>query len=219
MQYMVKVIMFDFDGVIIDSGNDIAYAFQHVLKQFNQPVLTRDEIVSYVGRGVEYLVRSGFKNCSEEMLKEVLPIYRKQYLDNAVIDTTLYKNVQATLENIKNHLQDKKIALVTNKPENLTRKILDILGIDKYFDLVVCPESVKNIKPDPEGIKKVLQEFNIPARQAIMVGDSDIDIEAGKKAGTYTCGVTYGMGNKQDLIQASPDFFINDISDLLKYIK
>ena len=84
--------------------------------------------------------------------------------------------------------------------------------------MVVGPESVKRMKPDPEGILHVLSQFNIPAQQALMVGDSYVDVEAGKNAGTFTCGVTYGIGDTDELIQSMPDILINDLGELIKFI-
>jgi phosphoglycolate phosphatase len=219
MKYPVNLIIFDFDGVIIDSGQDIASAVQHVLKLFDQPVLSREEIIGYIGHGVEYLIRKCFKSCDDDTIKQVIPIYRKHYLENAVVETRLYEHVEETLEYINKPGEDNKIALVTNKPEDLTYKILDVFGVKQYFDMVVGPESVKKMKPDPEGILQVLEQFKIPPQQAIMVGDSHVDVEAGKNAGTVTCGVTYGLGNREELIKSSPDILINDLGELLEHIE
>lgn len=219
MKYPVKLIIFDFDGVIIDSGQDIASAVQYVLKLFDQSVLTREEIIGYVGHGVEYLISKCFKGCDDDTIKQVIPIYRKHYLENAVVETRLYEHVEETLEYIKKSGEDNRIALVTNKPEDLTYKILDVFGVKQYFDMVVGPESVKKMKPDPEGILQVLEQFKIPPHQAIMVGDSHVDVEAGKNAGTITCGVTYGLGDREELIKSSPDIIINDMAELLTHIE
>ena len=219
MKYPVNLIIFDFDGVIIDSGRDIASAVQHVLKLFDQPILSREEIIGYIGHGVEYLIRKCFKSCDDDTIKQVIPVYRKHYLENAVVETRLYEHVEETLEYIKKSGEDNKIALVTNKPEDLTYKILEVLGVKQYFDMVVGPESVRKMKPDPEGILLVLEQFKIPPQQAIMVGDSHVDVEAGKNAGTVTCGVTYGLGNREELINSSPDILINDLGELLEHIE
>lgn len=219
MKYPVNLIIFDFDGVIIDSGRDIASAAQYVLKLFDRPVLSQEEIISYVGHGVQYLIRNCFKGCDDDFIEQVIPIYRKHYFENAVVETRLYKHVEETLEYIKKTGEDNKIALVTNKPEDLSDKILDLLEVKQYFDVVVGPESVKKMKPDPEGILQVLEQFKISPRQAIMVGDSHVDIEAGKNAGTITCGVTYGLGDREELIKSSPDILINDMAELLTHIE
>lgn len=218
MKYKVDAVIFDFDGVIIDSGTDIAHAVQHTLQKFNRPVLTADEIISYTGHGAEYLIRQSFKGCSEELIMEALPAYKKYYLENALIETTLYPHVKQTLEVIKRKMHY-KIALVTNKPENIARKILAGLDIADYFDAVLGPESVEKMKPDPEGIGKVLAAFKIAPQNAIMVGDSHTDVEAGKRAGTYTCGITGGLGNKEELIESNPDFLIDDMLQLLEHLE
>lgn len=219
MKYQVDAVIFDLDGVIIDSGADIAAGVQHILQLFRRPVLSKDEILSYVGHGAEVLIRRSFKDCPEELIKQAIPVYKKYYLDNALIETRLYEHVHESLEYIKGQMGNKKIALVTNKPEDIAEKILEGLGVKEYFDLLLGPESVKRMKPDPEGIIKVLNELGIAVEKAIMVGDSHTDIEAGRSAGTVTCGVTYGLGDTDELIKASPDFLIRDMASLLEYIE
>lgn len=219
MRHKINVVIFDFDGVIVDSSEDIVSAVQYTLKQFRQPALSAKEIISYVGNGAEMLIRSCFKNCSEEIIKEAYPFYRKYYLANAIVKTKLYDNVKETLETLKTKEYNKKIALVTNKPEELTVKILEVLDAAGHFDLIVGPESVKRLKPDPEGIKKALARFDETPERAVMVGDTSTDIEAGKAAGTFTCGVTYGIGDRTGLENASPDFLINNMLQLLDNIE
>jgi phosphoglycolate phosphatase len=218
MKHKLKAVIFDFDGVIIDSGADIANAVNHTLIAFGLPALERDKIISYVGHGAEVLVRKCFQNCSEEVIQKALPTYKTYYLENALIDTRLYPYVEEILAVIKEQLGC-RVALVTNKPENIARRILTGLNINKYFDAVLGPESVNKMKPDPEGILKVLAAFETSPDQAIMVGDSHTDIEAGKKAGTHTCGVTYGFGDNNELIHSDPEFLIDDITQLLDHIQ
>jgi phosphoglycolate phosphatase len=215
---VIEAVIFDFDGVIIDSGSDIVNAVQHTRAQFDQPALTAGEIISYVGHGAEYLVRHSFADCGEVLIFEALAAYRQYYLENALLETKLYTGVKQTLDHVKTKLGC-QTALVTNKPEDIAWRILDGLNIKASFDLVLGPESVKRMKPDPEGIIKVLTEFGLPASCVVMVGDSHTDIEAGKGAGTLTCGVTYGLGNKIELIQSRPDFLISNITELLNYIE
>jgi len=209
-----NVLIFDFDGVIIDSRADIVNAVKYTLEYFGRPLLSDDEIVSYVGWGADNLVRSCFKGCDDEIIQKAIPFYRKYYLENSVEKTRLYRNVKETLDYFKH----KKIALVTNKPEDISRSILDKLGITAYFGIVVGPESLKRLKPDPEGILKVLDFFGEKPENAIMIGDTYTDIEAGKAAGSHTCGVTYGIGAVKDLLGASPDFVVNDIIELTRII-
>lgn len=215
MKLKVDAIVFDFDGVIIDSGRDIANAVCCTLQHYGRPVLPIDEIISYVGRGPEVLVRKSFKDCSEELIKEAIPYYKEYYLNNCMIETTLCKNVKATLEFFKN----KNMAVVTNKPEDMTYKILDGLGVRDYFRKVIGPDSVRRLKPDPEGLLKAVEFFGADPERVIMVGDSSYDILAGKNAGTHTCGVTYGIGSVEEMKNAGPDVIIDDMIELTKVVE
>lgn len=210
----INVLIFDFDGVIIDSRDDIAGAVEYSLKHFGRPPLPRDEIISYIGWGADNLIRSCFKGCDDEVIREAISFYKKYYLDNSVKETRLYKNVEETLDFFKG----KKIALVTNKPEDISLSILDKLGVADRFNIVIGPESLKKLKPDPEGILKVLDAFGEDPKKTIMIGDTYTDVEAGKAAGTYTCGVTYGIGSTEDLLKASPDYIVDDIIKLTDII-
>ena len=210
----INVLIFDFDGVIIDSRDDIASAVEYSLKHFGRPPLPRDEIISYIGWGADNLIRSCFKGCDDEVIREAISFYKKYYLDNSVKETKLYKNVEETLDFFKG----KKIALVTNKPEDISLSILDKLGVADRFNIVIGPESLKKLKPDPEGILKVLDAFGEDPKKTIMIGDTYTDVEAGKAAGTYTCGVTYGIGSTEDLLKASPDYIVDDIIKLTDII-
>jgi phosphoglycolate phosphatase len=214
MKLKLEILVFDFDGVIVDSGVDIANAVNHTLRYFNKPVLSKDEIISYVGHGAEYLIRQCFKASSEEQIKKALPYYKEFYLEHCVVETKLYDNLKETLE----FFMTKKMAVVTNKPESITKKILYELEVLSYFDLIIGPESVKELKPNPEGLLKVLKVFGGRPEKAIMIGDSYTDIEVGRNAGMHTCGVTYGLGDINKLLESSPDFLINDISKLKELV-
>ncbi|MCX7922516.1 MAG: HAD-IA family hydrolase [Clostridia bacterium] len=215
MKKDVSIIIFDFDGVIVDSGRDIANAVNYALRYFGRRELAYEQLISYVGRGVEHLIGKSFEGGSDEIIKKAIPVYKNYYLENCIKESVLYPDVKEILE----YFRDKKIALVTNKPEDLTLKILDGMGVRQYFNMVVGPESVSKMKPNPEGLLKVIGYFGEEAGRTIMVGDSYTDIEAGKNAGTYTCGVTYGLGDVNALTKSGPDFIVDDIKGLTEFIK
>jgi phosphoglycolate phosphatase-like HAD superfamily hydrolase len=99
----------------------------------------------------------------------------------------------------------------------LTLEVLRGLGLEKEFDAILGGDSAAEKKPHPALINNVLGRFQITAPQALMVGDGETDVEAGKRAGVVTCGVTYGLGNKEDLRAAGPDFLIDDLSELRRH--
>ena len=106
--------------------------------------------------------------------------------------------------------------MVTNKLHNLAVTVLRGLGIEERFDAVLGGDSGAEKKPDPALLRLVLRQFQIIPANALMVGDGDTDIEAGRCAGVITCGVTYGLANKDDLAAAKPDFLIDDLAQLTR---
>ncbi|MBI3399329.1 MAG: HAD family hydrolase, partial [Deltaproteobacteria bacterium] len=108
-----------------------------------------------------------------------------------------------------------KLAIATNKPLNLTERILDGLNIANYFQKVVGGDGVQNKKPAPEAIENILKELHVLPKKAVFIGDSKIDIEAGKKAGVVTIGAVYGFRGRQELEEAGADVIIADIKELI----
>ncbi len=217
MKLLLDLIILDFDGVIIDSGADITAAVNHTRSLFDLPSLPGTTVIEYIGDGVRALIERSFKGSPPEILERALSLYREYYRLHALDETRLYPHVRTTLKAL--HGKGKRIALVTNKSEPLAELILTGLEVRSYFDLVVGPESVQRMKPDPEGVIKVLDEFQTAARCAIMVGDTDSDIEAGRRAGTWTCAARYGLGDKENLLESQPDLIIDDIAELLAHIE
>jgi phosphoglycolate phosphatase len=106
---------------------------------------------------------------------------------------------------------------VSNKIQRLTTEVLRGLGVEKAFDAVLGGDSASEKKPHPALLNSALERFRIRAADAVMVGDGDTDIQAGRGAGVLTCGVTYGLGSAEELRAAKPDFLIDDIQELSRY--
>lgn len=208
----IECIIFDFDGVIADTEADIAGAVQATQKQWKSQIMMIPEITKFVGHGAAYLIENCLPGLSKEESQRALDWYKEYYLDHCVVDTKLYPNVANTLQWF--HDNNGKMAVVSNKPEPLTKLILQKLGVKELFEIIIGPESLKNMKPNPEGIIKAIEFCGAKVENSLMVGDSYTDIEAGKAAGAYTCGVLYGIGNKQKLIESKPDFLIEDMYEI-----
>jgi phosphoglycolate phosphatase len=141
-------------------------------------------------------------------MRVFLEYYQQHLLDN----TVLYPHVTEVLD----YFGDKRNAVVTNKLHHLAVTVLRGLGIEDRFDIVLGADSGAEKKPDPALLRLVLTEFQIIPANALMVGDGDTDIQAGKCAGVITCGVTYGLANKGDLLAAKPDLLIDDLAQLTR---
>jgi HAD superfamily hydrolase (TIGR01509 family) len=181
---------------------------------FDLPILPDARVLTHVGRGVEHLLRHVLPEMQPEHFKEVLRVFLHRYENHLLDATALYPGVRETLD----YFRKKRRAVVSNKMHGLTVAVLRGLGVESCFDMILGGDSAPQKKPDPAPLRQVLLGYDVPAKRALMVGDGEIDIEAGKRAGVVTCGVTYGLGRKEDVIGAKPDFIIASFSELTDYI-
>ena len=206
----IDLIIFDLDGTLINSKEDIANSVNYMLSELGLNRLKNETIYSYVGKGVPRLVERALSKANLEKFDKALSLFKEHYSEHLMDITTLYPNVIDTL----NHYKSKKKAVVTNKDERYTFPILNALDISDYFEVVLCGDSMNNKKPHPEPINSVIDKLKIDKRQSVIVGDGNADITAGKNAEIFTCGVTYGFGSKEELESANADIIIEDIIDL-----
>jgi len=209
--FKAELIIFDLDGTLIDSSKDIAWAVNKTLRQMGFEELSYQAIKERIGWGVKMLLEKALPNEKHNLVKEAREIFMGYYSGHLLVKTKLYPNVADVLRLFKN----KKLAIATNKPLNLTQKILDGLNISDYFKKVVGGDDVQNKKPAPEAIEIILRELNALQKETIFVGDSMIDIEAGKKAEVITIGAAYGFRGRQELKEAGADAIIEDIKELI----
>ena len=137
-------------------------------------------------------------------------VFLNHYERHLLDQTVLYPGVRDVLD----YFSGKQRVVVSNKMYRLTLSVVRGLGVEDCFDAIFGGDSAAEKKPHPALLNAALKRFHVPARGAVMIGDGDIDIEAGKRAGVMTCGVTYGLGNKDDLIAARPDVIIDHPAEL-----
>ncbi len=205
----VKAVLFDLDGVLIDSAGDIRLAINWTLEQFGLPPLSQEVVNRHIGYGASTLVLRCFNEYGKEhgeAAKAALPLYLKHYQENSVVETSLYDGVREGLTAMSCFRK----AVVTNKPGSLASAVLETLGVRQYFDVIIAPEQVSRMKPDPEGLVLAMSLMEAAPDQTVMVGDSASDIEAGFRAGTRTAGAFWGIGDPEKLCAVGPD--INCVS-------
>jgi 2-phosphoglycolate phosphatase len=211
----IDLVMFDLDGTLADTGRDLADAVNYTRAHFHLAPLSSGRVYSNVGRGVEHLLRQSLPEDSADHFQEVMRVFLDRYENHLIDNTVLYPGVREVLIYFRN----KRRAVVSNKMHRLTVALLRGLGVEKEFDAVLGGDSAPEKKPHPAMIQVVLSRFKILPAQALIVGDGDTDIEAGKRAGVWTCGVTYGLGNRADLIASAPDVLIDDLPQLSGYFR
>jgi phosphoglycolate phosphatase len=206
----VRALIFDLDGTLIDSKLDLALAVDATLKHMGRPTLSHETIAGYVGRGASALIRSvlGEDATSEQVergLAYFLSYYRSHMLDN----TVTYTGVREGLVSLAKY----PMAVLTNKPVRFSKAILEGLSLLPFFRYVYGGNSFETKKPDPEGMNILLRDLGIAASEAMVVGDSDVDVRTARNAGAWACGVTYGFG-LASLRDNPPDLMLDNLAEL-----
>jgi phosphoglycolate phosphatase len=213
MKRAINLVMFDLDGTLADTGQDLADAVNHTRSHFDLEPLPPALVFTHVGRGVEHLLRHSLPEDTIDHFQDVLRVFLARYEKHLLDTTILYPGVHEVLD----YFQDKRRVVVSNKMHRLTVAVLRGLGVEKQFDAILGGDSAAEKKPHPALVHEVLNRFKILPTYALIVGDGDTDVEAGKRAGIITCGVTYGLGSKEALVAAQPDILIHDLTELSQH--
>jgi phosphoglycolate phosphatase len=209
-----KLIIFDLDGTLIDSGHDLANSLNYTLKHMGITPLPQDEIFSQVGNGVSMIIKRLLGPGREHIYKESLEVFLRHY-EKHILDNTLpYPGVSETLIS---HNGNFRFALLTNKPLYLTEIILQDLSLDSFFELTLGGDSFQTKKPDPQGILSILEQTGTGAEEAVIVGDSINDVLAGRSSGVVVIGVRYGLG-AEVFEMHPPDHLINTFPELFELV-
>jgi phosphoglycolate phosphatase len=206
----IRLLIFDLDGTLIDSKTDLVLSVNAMREQMGLPRLDTVVVVSYVGRGVATLIRRALgEGASREEVERASTTFLDYYGRHLLDNTVPYPGVRQALD----ELRDQKMAVLTNKRIDFSREILEGLGLAQHFAWIYGDTSFPEKKPNPVGVLKLMSDAGTPARQTLMVGDSDTDVLTGRNAGVWTCGVTYGFGGHA-LETVPPDLILNDLRDL-----
>jgi phosphoglycolate phosphatase len=218
----IQFVIFDLDGTLIDSRLDLVHSVNATLRHMKRPELPDDVIASYVGDGAPALIGRalGSEAHDEKLVRSGLEYFLAYYREHKLDHTHVYEGIVealATLQNSPNgdshNGQPRKMAVLSNKPVNPSRAIVEALGLGKFFARVYGGNSFPTKKPDPEGARTLLREMNTGPRETLIVGDSGVDVLTGRNAGTWTCGVTYGFA-PHTLDDAAPDVVLDKPSEL-----
>jgi phosphoglycolate phosphatase len=206
----VRALIFDLDGTLIDSKTDLVLSVNATLQHMGHQPLPVEVVCSYIGRGAAALIRSSLGPSVTDAQAEAgheffLAYYRRHMLDN----TVTYPGVREALDALAPY----KMAVLTNKPVRFSQAILDGLGIADHFQFVFGGNSFEKKKPDPMGVELLLKNFSTQASEAMMVGDSDVDVLTARNSGIYSCGVSYGLGF-ESMRDCPPDIMLDSLADL-----
>ena len=217
---IIKLLIFDLDGTLIDSRLDLIHSVNAMLRHIGRPELPGDVIATYVGDGAPMLVRRALGDPDDESsvqraLEYFLAYYREHKLDN----THVYPGIPEVLARIRqgSNGRPRAMAVLSNKPVNPSRAIVEALGIKDFFAQVYGGNSFPTKKPDPLGAQKLLKELGCNSHETVMIGDSANDVLTGRNAGLWTVGVNYGFA-PQTLDLTPPDIRVDSVQELAEVL-
>src|SRR6266480_4760190 len=207
---LVRALIFDLDGTLIDSQRDLIRSVNAMRREMRRDELHEDTISGYIGHGAPQLVgRALGESASAEEREQALKFFLAHYEEHKLDSTCAYPGVADALE----ELRDLPMAVLTNKPVRVSKRILEGLELSRYFRAVYGGNSFETKKPDPLGAKKILEELGAAAGEAMIVGDSEVDIQTARNAGTLAAAVNYGFGT-HDRAAYPADLYIDRLTDL-----
>lgn len=211
------LVIFDLDGTLVDSAKDIYRAMNLTLSLLHRPYVTESQIRTWVGRGAGQLCQCVLQHqdghIDQQKHQQLLQQFLSTYEKNVCVDTTLYSGVAEFLQYCQQ--QQKKMAVVTNKPYVATMGLLTALNLDSMFDYVIGGDSLPERKPSAMPLLHVKDHFNLTSEQVLMIGDSRNDVESAYAAGIDCVMLSYGYNHGEPLEACRPQQIIDSLIELM----
>jgi len=207
----VSLMIFDLDGTLICSGDDIAASVNYTLEALSQSTIERERILRFIGDGVRVLIERSLGPTAPELVPRALELFTAHYADHMLDTTDLYPDVHAVLT----HFASKNKIIVTNKPVGAARAIVDRLRIRDYFTGIIGAEATPLRKPDPRVLAPLFEGAPPDTKQTLVVGDGVNDILLAKNAGFISCALLNGLSDREDLLALEPDHACERLSELV----
>jgi phosphoglycolate phosphatase len=212
----MNLLIFDLDGTLADSKLDLVHSVNAARGLMNLGPISKELVASYVGNGAPVLMRRALgTEASEADVLRALEFFLGYYRDHMLDNTRLYPGVKEGLDRLM--ASGARMAVLTNKPVRFSRAIVEGLGLGGHFFQIYGGNSFEQKKPDPIGIRTLLEESGVSRERTIMVGDSGVDIRTARNANVKACGVSYGF-QPESFEQDPPDIVVDDMNQLADYV-
>jgi phosphoglycolate phosphatase len=218
----VEYLLFDLDGTLIDSLGDLTATLNLMLRDLDRPPLSPEQVGAFIGNGIPTTVRRALvathadhEPPAADLHALAIATVHKHYATQMFNTTRLFPNVVETLD----FFRHKRLGVVTSKEVRFTHLMLEHFRIAKYFAAIVGGDTTPARKPDPQPVLEALRLLGAAATDAVMIGDSEIDILAGRNAGTQTCAVTFGYRSAEQLRATEPDVTVDRFEQLQEVIE
>jgi phosphoglycolate phosphatase len=212
----IKLIILDFDGTLADTRGLIVKTMQQTLEALGLESRTDEQCASMIGLPLKQAF-TDLIPMSDEMGGQCVETYRRIFNENnALYVIPTFPHVMETL--YKLHEQGYILTIASSRSNRSLREFVNDMDLNDVIPYVLGAEDVTRAKPHPDPVLQTLETFGCKAEDALVVGDTWYDIEMGKRAGVKTCGVTYGNGTREELIQAGADYLVDDFGELIRLI-
>jgi len=209
----IKLIIFDLDGTLVDAYDAIVSSFNYTMRKLKANQQNACVIRRAVGWGDENLLKPFIK---EGDLKKALLVYRGHHKNALLKYSRLFPGVDGMLRNLKE--KGYKLAVASNRPTKFSLILIRHLGLTKYLDYVLCADRLKQGKPNPEIMHRILKKFSLRPTNALYAGDMTVDAQAGRRAKIKTIIVTTGSSSRAEIEKEKPFLVITKITQLLKLL-
>lgn len=209
-----KAVIFDLDGTLTDTLRTIAVSVDHGLAELGLPGHTPDEYRLMVGEGVEELCRRALPDGKQHEFEKLLSRVRAFYGKNTLLHVRLYDGVLDLLGSLRQ--RGAALAVLSNKPDQLTQATVDGMGLRPYFDVVLGASDAFPRKPEPEAAWWVLGQLGLEREQVLFVGDTPIDVQTARAAGMESAAVTWGFRTRQELRPSEPNYIVDRPEQVLR---
>lgn len=217
---MYKACIFDLDGTLTDTLESLAFSVNETMKEIGMPQITEDQCRQFVGNGAKVLIEKTLRAAGDENLdrfEEAFEVYGRIFDDNCIYKVKPYDGIPEMLHQMKE--RGMKLGVLSNKPDRQAVHVVsEIFGTDT-FDIVQGQKEGIPRKPDPAAALSIAGQFGISPKEAIYIGDSEVDAATGKAAGMDTILVSWGFRPKEELREAAPEWIVDRAEEIMAIIR
>lgn len=213
---MVKAVIFDLDGTLLDTLGDIVSVLNTTLDSFGLPPVSYGQAREYIGNGARELVRLAVGRENEGLVDEILPVYRSAYAADDGGRSALYEGEERALLSLKG--RGIRLAVLTNKPHAAALKAQKLFFGAFGLDYIQGQEEGLPLKPAPDGVFRILSALGVTADECLFVGDGETDVFTARNAGVQCVSVLWGYRTRDQLAAAGANVFVRDFKELERLI-
>lgn len=213
---MIKAVIFDLDGTLLDTLEDIAISCNFVLENYDKSPLPIEDYKLLVGQGASQLFKDLLPQLSQKEQTEALALFEKHYAKQFSKNTKIYDGISKVLTFLQ--VKNIKMSVLSNKPNIFTKKCVLKYLRDWNFEVVYGIRDGIERKPDAAGVHEILQELHVNADETIFIGDTKVDMITAKNADMNSIGVLWGFREKEELAEHGATFIADEPTDIIKII-